>query len=391
MIETFNFHGREVVAHTDSQGGELVEHHIVYFQKFIRAYWAGNVANKPLWVDADDHTPFVDWWFEQEKEVLWEVVLKYFNWRGLVSKNEIETKTVHELITRGSSSNERALVPWNMIPLIKENHDSAHRHQGITIHRFDPLDDENGLVVLDVTNHKIDNADMWFYNRPEFEATNNANTRRRLVMDWAQRRIQEDWKIAPVLAVMRAEKDYKALGEPSHKALLSGMQHDQVKNEEKGIPEDKHFYVSTGICNSLEAALKLAIEGECVEQAMFLEPDKAAKIMRRIEDPKTMREFLTQVSYLSQADFDYLWKLKYKKAPEPAVEHRDAIEAVCECGAAHLKVHRHVLEGSDDQFGMEADYTVDNGEAVHTDGANVVVVIDEKDGNDEQDKEEIAV
>jgi len=57
-----------------------------------------------------------------------------------------------------------------------------------------------------------------------------------------------------------------------------------------------------------------------------------------------------------------------------------------------LKVRRHVLEGDDDEFGFEASYTIDNGEAVHTDGETVEVVFDHtKDGTDGQDEEETAI
>ena len=90
MIETMKFYGRTVVAPTLLEGRELCELPYIYFMKFIRAWFAGNLAEKPLWVDKDDHEPFVNWWFEQDKEVLWQVVLKFYNWRGLISKEEVE-------------------------------------------------------------------------------------------------------------------------------------------------------------------------------------------------------------------------------------------------------------------------------------------------------------
>ena len=381
MIETFEFYGHTVVGPILGKDQELSRPYEDYFVEFVGTWLRRSLAEKPLWVDGDDPIPFIEFWFEQERETLWDIVLYYFDCKCLCSSGPVETGEVHELITRGAAGNEGALVPWNMIPLERTLHQLFQEYKWKMYH-YDPLDYENGLVCFDTSTHRVANENMFFYHRLEPGATITAQERRRMILDWARNRVHEDWKIAPVLALARANKDHKAFGEPSHKAMLAGMQFDGK--------DDKRFYVNTGLCNSIEKALELAIERNAVEQAQFIEPPFAVRIMKRVEDEKEMLDFLVQTGYISKSDWQEIWNEKYKNAQEKDPGHRDAIEAVCECGEAHLRVHRHVLQGDGDEFGFDADYTVDNGEAVHANN-KVEVVTDEKESDHEQDKEEAAV
>ena len=382
MIKTIEFHGRTVVApipgSMSSGRGEdrveeemkMVQHLDDYFVEFVRTWFSGNIAEKPLWVNEDDPAPFIEWWFEQERKILSDIVLKYFDNKCIFSKGVVDASEAHEIISRGAASNERALVPWNMVPVERTIHDLL-QEQKWTVFRYDPFDVKNGLICFDAGRYRIKNEDLYFYNRPTFEASSNAHARRKKVLKWAKERIKMDWEIAPVLVQMRVDEDYKILGDRSHKSMLSGMQNDEEN--------DKHFYVDTGLCNSLEKAIELAIDLDAIPQAIHLAPPTAVRIMKRIEDRKEMLEFLVTASYLSKMDFKKEWDELYSNGREGKEQHRDAIEAVCGCGEARLKVHRHVLEDADDQFGMNAQFTVDNGNTVHTDSSKVEIVLDIKE------------
>jgi len=369
MIPIIEFHGRTAVGPHLKKDGELSAPLEDYFVKPIRVWFAGKIAEKPLWVDDDDPTPFINWWFEQERETLRDVILHFFDYKCMLSSGPVETGEVHELYTRGAASNERALVPWNMIPASREKHDLLQQMLWKVYH-YDPLDRESGLICFDTTTHRTPDESLYFYTRPDHEAVADAHARRKMVLEWAKKRIQADWEIAPILAQMRLEKDYKVLGDPSHKAMLSGMQNDE--------DDDKHFYVDTGLCNSLEKAITLAIEAEAIEDAIFLSPPTAVKIMKRIKDRNEMLLFMRKVSYLSKMDFNKEWE-PYKNANNGKEHIRDAIEAVCDCGNASLKVHRHILEDADDQFGMNAQFVIDDGDPVHTDTSKVEVVVDKRE------------
>lgn len=252
MIETIQFHGREVVAPILGNGRELVEDLEAYFQ--------------------DEH--FMEW-FNLDEQTRKEFIRDRDDWKCLIcGREEVE---VHEIISKGASTAAQALVAWNMITVCREHHDLLQRHVW-KIYHFDPLDLKGGLIVFDAGARRVPDEDLWFFNRPDPQMAEICHEDYRWLKAWALHRRAQDWEAAVRIARLRENKGYTHLGEASHRSMLSGA------------------LLDTAYAETLETAIGLANRYGVSERLVVSEKDsKGDEVLASAIDARWARQLLEAV------------------------------------------------------------------------------------------------
>jgi len=225
-----------------------------------------------------------DNWFDLDEQGRKDLVRKRDDCKCLICG--ADSTEVHEIVTKGSASAPRALVPWNMITVCREHHELLQ--PGIwTIYHFDPLDVESGLIVFDAGRHRV--KDMWFYDRPNPELLEECHEDRQWLQQWASERMAHDWEAAVRLSRLKMNQAWKHLGEPSMKALVAGTSFD------------------TGYADSLRNTFEKSCEFDVQDVAVLCRPEWAAKILKAAaagkELPGGLRGALVAISGMSATDF----------------------------------------------------------------------------------------
>lgn len=273
MIQTIEFHGHTVVAPIVGRGREMVAALAEYLPH-------PEYENPDLYFETD----------EQERK---NFVRERDRHRCLLCSAEVETNEVHEIIPKGGASAPRALVPWNMICVCREHHDLLQR--GVyKVYHFDPLDLEDGLVVLDAESRVIPKDQMWFYNRPDPEMAEKCHEDYRWLTEYARQQRGAKWEAATRLIRLKENEAYRHLGEKTHRSLVAGSGADPSE------------------CDKLEKAMRLAIEREAQDLAIQCEPDRALAVLRSIPDEDLQRA-LVDVSGMSKADYIEWYNENVKK------------------------------------------------------------------------------
>jgi len=144
LLGEMEFAGRQVVQPITGKEGKLVRPYEDYFTA--------------LGVTSEE-------WFALEEQERKELIRKRDHYQDIITGNSQDH--VHEFGTRGAHS-VRALVPWNMGSFTAKNHELLQKDI-YTIYRFDPLDAENGLVIIRADGKPFPRDSLWFYHRNDIK------------------------------------------------------------------------------------------------------------------------------------------------------------------------------------------------------------------------------
>lgn len=311
MTTTIEFHGHTVVAPILGKGQE---------------------SSHPL----EDY--FLDWkkWFKLEEQKRKDEIRGRDDDKCLICGQD--AFEVHEIITKGAAGGEPALVPWNMVCTCRDHHTLLQKLIW-SIYHFDPLNKENGLIVIGADGKPV--KKMWFYTRPDPEMSGPCHADLSWLTEWWKRRRGEEWEASIRLMRLKQNEGYRHLGAKSHKAMLSGAGTD------------------TALCKRLEETMRNAIEKEVQDKIILLDSDRAAKILDHVPQEHLGR-VLIDVSGMSKADYIAWYDEHIRKAGSIKPIKRHAI-TVDRNGAV---LQDYEVEPGDPEQGMDADVVIDGGQVV---------------------------
>ena len=165
MSELMKYKGRTVVAPILARGRKLTHPLEDYFP---------------------DHDP--NKWFSWSIEEQNRWVKEQFDNHCVVfgTPRDGERIETHHLIPLGMGSKESSRVPWAMIPVMKSLNSRRSLHDLLhggglrwSVVHWDPLDEENGLEVIDEMGRRIPHDEIWFYHRP-------TKSQREAAIAWAE-------------------------------------------------------------------------------------------------------------------------------------------------------------------------------------------------------------
>ena len=150
-----------------------------------------------------------------------------------------EALECHHEYRKGLGNRIEAWAPWAMIPGLKSpdytrsTHDLWHQFnldgKGFQLVKWDFLDDENGLTVLDEKGEEIAREDLWWYARPTTERVDAAMKWLAVVKTVAGELVQAQYHIGSLSS--QGEEDAKLLGYGSVASCLAqhGIGNDMPK------------------------------------------------------------------------------------------------------------------------------------------------------------------
>ena len=331
MIKMMDFHGHNVVAPITGKDMEMVAPLEDYFN--LHEGIAGTVDGM--------QDPLIAWWFGLGEQTRKDCIRDRDDHKCLFCKKAVDSDEVHEIIGKGASGGKPALVPWNQVTVCREHHELLQQYKW-TIYRFDPLDKENGLIVIGQDGKRIANSELWFYNRPDKDLVDEANERFHMMEEALLANRNNEANFAENSFWMKEHDGASILGLGTHKAMLAQM------------------HASTARDERLRTIYERALDRGVWNQAKQIDPDQAYKLLKRIKQ-----------------DGDYEWLIPSDKlngwfadalALSPGDFHRKYTEALGQTRprkrfAINGAVQMYEIEAGDPD-GMDADVVIDGGRVV---------------------------
>jgi len=198
---------------------------------------------------------------------------------------------IHRIERRGMGSKPSANRVENGITLCLDCYRKLHPDKGIAweIVRWNPSDKENGLEVIDSEGRRIPHEKLYFYRRSLVE---EAEARRRLVIEWAHATRWNTWEVADALAWLKENQAWEALG---YSSLYEMLAEERIKSAQ---------------VKKLIRVRRLATERGVLDEIRELDPDVADRILRKVPDEE-LEDWLVKAKTLGPADFEKEWREKF--------------------------------------------------------------------------------
>lgn len=332
MISTIDFHGHTVVAPITGKDMEMVAPLEDYFMP-LDSGW----QNDPDSVAEILREYFEDLSEQQKKQ---KVRIRDDH-KCLFCKKAVETNEVHEIMGKGASGPKAALVPYNQVTVCRYHHNLLQQYKW-TIYRFDPLDKENGLIVIGQDGSPIPKDELWFYNRPDKDLVEEADGRFHAMEEAIKANKHNMAKFAENSVWMKEHDGANILGLGTHKSMIAQIgANTALDHKYRSIYERA---TARGVWNRIQQ----------------IDPDRAYKILKgaRVGDDyewlildDDLERWMGDAEALSTADFNRVFSDSFG-------HHRRQKRF-----AVNGAVQMYEIEPGDPD-GMDAEIVIDGGEVI---------------------------